>query len=107
MHCLLLLGVPRVLHYGLLFEVQHKAGKWSWDKHWYHGFDVHKCPPWDLSAEHPLEGLFPMPPGPNDLLPNVRSAVAWLLVGRRWECVLDALSWRVARDAEMLRYRAA
>lgn len=67
-------GVPRVLHYGLLFEVAHKGGKWSWDKHWYHGFDVHKCPPWNLGAEHPLEGLFPWPPGPNDLLPNLSKA---------------------------------
>ncbi|KAF6253042.1 hypothetical protein COO60DRAFT_1628374 [Scenedesmus sp. NREL 46B-D3] len=67
-------GVPRVLHYGLLYEVQHKGGKWSWDKHWYHGFNVHKCPPWDLSVQHPLEGVFPAPPGPNDLLPNLSKA---------------------------------
>jgi hypothetical protein len=60
-----------VLHYGLLFEVQHKGGKWSWDKHWYHGFNVHKCPPWDMTNDHPLEGLFPRPPGPSDLLDNV------------------------------------
>ncbi|KAF6262485.1 hypothetical protein COO60DRAFT_1675462 [Scenedesmus sp. NREL 46B-D3] len=36
-------GVPRVLHYGLLYEVQHKGGKWSWDKHWYHGFNLSKA----------------------------------------------------------------
>ena len=59
------------MHYGLLFEVHHKGGKWSWDKHWYHSFDVHKCPPWKLDVEHPQEGLFPAPPGPDDLLPNV------------------------------------
>lgn len=60
-----------MLHYGLLYFVNHKGGKWSWDKHWYHGFDVHKCPPWDLAVEHPQEGLFPQPPGPDDLLPTV------------------------------------
>eukprot|EP00879_Flechtneria_rotunda_P017349 GHRR01018175.1.p1 GENE.GHRR01018175.1~~GHRR01018175.1.p1 ORF type:complete len:350 (+),score=62.58 GHRR01018175.1:1082-2131(+) len=67
-------GIPRVLHYGLLYSVNHKGGKWSWDKHWYHKFDVHKCPPWKLAAEHPQEGLFPAPPGPDDLLPNLSKA---------------------------------
>lgn len=79
-----------MLHYGLLFEVAHKGGKWSWDKHWYHGFDVHKCPPWNLGAEHPLEGLFPWPPGPNDLLPNVS--------GNYLACSLASCGWCVATD---------
>jgi hypothetical protein len=63
--------VPRVLHYGLLYEVKSKLGLWQFDKHWYLDFDMHKCPPWDLDAARPMAGLFPPPPGPDDLLPNV------------------------------------
>lgn len=66
-------GVPRVLHYGLLYSVVSTKGKWTWDKHWFHEFDVHKCPPWDLEVEHPQEGLFPHPPLPGELLPHVSS----------------------------------
>eukprot|EP00775_Hariotina_reticulata_P010387 gene10387-10545_t len=62
------IGVPRVMHYGLLYSVAYKNGTWSWDKHWYHEFNVHKCPPWNLEVQHPLEGLFPAPPGPDQLL---------------------------------------
>lgn len=65
-------GVPRVLHYGLLYSVMSIHGKWEWDKHWFHEFDVHKCPPWDLNVPRPQEGVFPPPPGLDELLPNVR-----------------------------------
>lgn len=27
-------GVPRILHYGLLWNVEHEGGEWSFDKHW-------------------------------------------------------------------------
>jgi hypothetical protein len=27
-------GVPRILHYGLLWHLEHQHGKWSFDKHW-------------------------------------------------------------------------
>jgi hypothetical protein len=64
-------GVPRVLHYGLLYSVVAKDGKWTWDKHWFHEFDVHKCPPWKLDIPRPQEGIFPHPPRPDDLLPHV------------------------------------
>lgn len=31
-------GIPKVLHYGLLFEVDN----YKFDKHWHYGFDVTK-----------------------------------------------------------------
>jgi hypothetical protein len=62
-----------VLHYGLQYSVVTKKGKWEWDKHWYHKFDVHKCPPWVFEVDRPQAGLFPAPPTPDDLLPNVRA----------------------------------
>lgn len=34
-------GIPKLMHYGLLFEV----GNYSFDKHWHYDFDVTKCPP--------------------------------------------------------------
>jgi hypothetical protein len=65
-------GVPRVLHYGLLFEVAHKGGKWKWDKHWFHSFNISVCPPWDFTTQNPQEGIFwPPPPKLADLLPRV------------------------------------
>lgn len=57
---------PRTVHYGLQWSV---GPKWSFDKHWYFGFDVHKCPPWRLDVEKPMEGLFPPPPHPATLPP--------------------------------------
>jgi hypothetical protein len=27
-------GVPRILHYGLLWHLQYHKGAWSFDKHW-------------------------------------------------------------------------
>ncbi|KAG1674576.1 hypothetical protein FOA52_001825 [Chlamydomonas sp. UWO 241] len=37
--------VPKILHYGLLFEF----GGYKFDKHWHYDFDVAKCAPWDLN----------------------------------------------------------
>jgi len=28
-------GMPRIIHYGLEYSVEHTAGTWSWDKHWW------------------------------------------------------------------------
>jgi len=77
-------GVPRVLHYGLLYSVVGKEGKWSWDKHWYHEFDMYKCPPWKLDVPRPQEGLFPPPPGVDDLLPNVSTMTVTVTVTVTW-----------------------
>ncbi|GBF96079.1 peptidyl serine alpha-galactosyltransferase [Raphidocelis subcapitata] len=55
--------VPRNIHYGLLYHIDD----WSWDKHWYFAFDVHKCPPWNLGVDKPQEGVFPPPPHPDAL----------------------------------------
>lgn len=54
---------PRVLHYGLLWEV--KGHNYAFDKSWYKNFDPQQCGPWDLSAERPTAGLFPPPPSPS------------------------------------------
>lgn len=35
---------PKVLHYGLLWEVAGTGYKF--DKHWHYDFDPLKCPPW-------------------------------------------------------------
>lgn len=64
-----------MLHYGLLYSVVSTNGKWTWDKHWYHEFDVHKCPPWNQDIPKPQEGLFPHPPLPGELLPNVSTSI--------------------------------
>ncbi|GBF90906.1 hypothetical protein Rsub_03761 [Raphidocelis subcapitata] len=64
-------GVPRILHYGLLWHLEYEGGRWSFDKHWFHLFDINACPPWDLTVSRPLQGLFPPPPLPSQLLKNV------------------------------------
>lgn len=63
-----------MLHYGLLFHVDKKSGgKWSWDKHRYHSFNISKCPPWDFSVHTPQEGIFwPPPPTLEELPERVR-----------------------------------
>lgn len=63
--------VPRVIHYGLLYSVEHAFGKWTWDKHWFNGFNVSQCPPWDLSVDRPVAGVFPPPPLPGELKKEV------------------------------------
>ncbi|CAL8472223.1 g11765 [Coccomyxa elongata] len=57
---------PKILHYGARWSVPNTT--WSWHKSWYHNnFDVTACPPWDLSAERPSAGRFPLPPRPLDI----------------------------------------
>ena len=53
---------PKVLHYGLEWEV---AGtEYEFDKHWHFDFDAFQCPPWDMTAgpRDAKGGLFPHPP---------------------------------------------
>ncbi len=52
-----------MLHYGLLWEV--KGHNYAFDKAWYKNFDPQQCGPWDMSAERPAAGLFPLPPSPS------------------------------------------
>ncbi|KAG1663022.1 hypothetical protein FOA52_016037 [Chlamydomonas sp. UWO 241] len=57
-------GIPRLMHYGLLFEVQG----YKFDKHWHYDFDVMKCPPWDLSSPSSRKaGLFAHVPAISEL----------------------------------------
>lgn len=57
-------GIPKVLHYGLLFEVEG----FKFDKHWHYDFDVYKCPPWDFTpGKKRTHGLFDPPPHPSTL----------------------------------------
>ncbi len=37
---------PKVLHYGLLWQVP--GTQYSFDKHWHYQFDPLSCPPWNL-----------------------------------------------------------
>jgi hypothetical protein len=60
-------AMPRVIHYGLIYDVEHKGGTWQFDKHWYFKFDAHACTPWDLKAQKPQAGIFPPPPHPSKL----------------------------------------
>eukprot|EP00884_Botryococcus_braunii_P008933 jgi/Botrbrau1/18040/Bobra.0062s0028.1 len=53
---------PKVLHYGLLYEVPNTGYKF--DKHWHYNFDPLICPPWNITVERPKGGLFPHPPHP-------------------------------------------
>ena len=61
--CIVPAEPPRVLHYGLLWEV--KGHNYAFDKAWYKNFDAQQCGPWDMSAERPTAGLFPLPPSPS------------------------------------------
>ena len=57
---------PKVLHYGLFWEVE--GSTYKFDKHWHYDFDPFECPPWDLSSNDSKdrkEGLFPHPPRPS------------------------------------------
>lgn len=58
---------PKVLHYGILFKVDEPS--FSFDKHWYQGFNTLACPPWDKldASGRPTGGLFPTAPHPRGL----------------------------------------
>jgi hypothetical protein len=45
----------------------------SFDRHWFAGFDPHRCPPWGLGAARPRDGVFPPPPHPDSLRPQARA----------------------------------
>ncbi len=64
---------PKILHYGLLWEV-NDPGKYSFDKHWHYEFQATRCPPWDLEGEHTdaKGGLFPHPPRASSFNTSVR-----------------------------------
>lgn len=54
-------GIPKLMHYGLQFQVE----EYKFDKHWHYGFDVMKCPPWDMvkgSRGIQTQGVFLSPP---------------------------------------------
>ena len=59
--CLMLAVPPKVLHYGLHWDVG-KTG-YEFDKHWFYDFDALQCPPWNLTANS-KGGLFKHPPHP-------------------------------------------
>jgi len=57
-------GIPKVMHYGLLFSIDD----YKFDKHWHFDFDVTVCPPWDSPIhQHSRAGIFEPPPWPKDL----------------------------------------
>ena len=64
---------PKILHYGLLWEV-NDSDKYSFDKHWHYEFQATRCPPWDLEGEHTdaKGGLFPHPPRASSFNTSVR-----------------------------------
>lgn len=66
-------AMPRVIHYGLIYDVEYKGATWQFDKHWYFKFDAHACPPWNLKSQKPQAGIFPPPPHPSKLHHKVSS----------------------------------
>lgn len=62
---------PKVLHYGLKYEVAET--EYAFDKHWHYHFDATLCPPWDMDTEMPKGGLFMHPPAPSTLTTEVSS----------------------------------
>ncbi len=61
---------PKVLHYGLTYEIAGTGYKF--DKHWHYDFDPFKCPPWDFKptgkgSKGSLGGLFFHTPRPSTL----------------------------------------
>ncbi|GFH05540.1 ShKT domain-containing protein, partial [Haematococcus lacustris] len=58
-------AIPKLMHYGLLFEIPGTSYKF--DKHWHYGFDVKRCPPWDLAGHSTSAGIFKPPPRPSTL----------------------------------------
>ena len=75
---------PHVLHYGLAWKV---GDHYTFDKHWYYGFDPFLCPPWNLGDDPPDEagqrsnkgGLFPHPPSPSSFKTDGMALLADLL----------------------------
>lgn len=55
---------PKVLHYGLLWQVP--GTQYSFDKHWHYQFDPLSCPPWNVGTDprQSHKGLFAHPPAP-------------------------------------------
>jgi hypothetical protein len=58
---------PKVLHYGLTYEIEGTGYKF--DKHWHYDFDPFQCPPWNFKptgkgSKGSLGGLFFHPPRP-------------------------------------------
>jgi hypothetical protein len=59
-----MIGIPKLMHYGLEFEVEG----YKFDKHWQYDLDVTICAPWDLSQVKSRKGgLFAHPPAPSTL----------------------------------------
>ncbi|KAL4516545.1 hypothetical protein Ndes2437A_g00686 [Nannochloris sp. 'desiccata'] len=61
---------PKVLHYGLTYEI--KGTGYKFDKHWHYDFDPFQCPPWSFKptgkgSKGSLGGLFFHPPRPSSL----------------------------------------
>ncbi|KAL4524683.1 hypothetical protein Ndes2526A_g06797 [Nannochloris sp. 'desiccata'] len=61
---------PKVLHYGLTYEI--KGTGYKFDKHWHYDFDPFQCPPWNFKptgkgSKGSLGGLFFHPPRPSSL----------------------------------------
>jgi hypothetical protein len=64
---------PKLMHYGLFWDIKTGDSKWAFDKHWHYKFDALKCTPWNLGGQKPTEGIFPLPPHPDELKTNVSS----------------------------------
>ncbi len=61
---------PKVLHYGLTYEIANTGYKF--DKHWHYDFDPFQCPPWNFKptgkgSKGSMGGLFFHPPRPSSL----------------------------------------
>jgi len=67
-------GIPKVMHYGLLFSVDD----YQFDKHWHFDFDVTKCPPWVDFGRNSKAGIFEPPPWPKTIKSYQNKVGAWV-----------------------------
>jgi hypothetical protein len=86
---LVAIAVPHVLHYPWELNV----GNWSWAKGGDNAkFDVDACPPWPLTSDKPMSGIFPPPPHPDIVAGNKTVRGACTPAGRClcWQPCLQA-----------------
>ncbi len=90
-------GVPKLMHYGLFFEISGEPS-FKFDKHWHYELNIANCAPWNLTDPKKLTGgVFPHPPHPKDLQSKVGLCIrevpddcAWMEDARACVCKRSA-----------------
>ena len=65
---------PLMTHYG--WDMRMPQSDFVWFKHYFVNHDGARCPPWRLTQNTTLGGLFPHPVYPTALLSQARSLTA-------------------------------